>query len=323
MQKALASRKIPHKSIILPELIPFIIPDFKRHSEPITANALSFHKTDTRDWFEEFVATIENKIGKEYFPIMRMSDGEYTFLLGHRFPNKSGLNLTEYIKKTLRTTYQKFFKRSSFVAATLPGVSSGIYTSKEIANQKKRIVEQIKFIAQNGILALHLTYSHKPFQEHFHYPLKKWLDKNEIAINQNNYYPFYFVYALLRGQFKYKVLKNRPVLVLHSATGNKKENIINSLKKEGISTIIWHEISQSRSLFDTIDIKPKYHSAELALIGAGVGKFNVMAQLAPLKIPCIDAGFVFEVWADENNKWKRPMMVPDWEWDESKVLFKE
>ena len=61
--------------------------------------------------------------------------------------------------------------------------------------------------------------------------------------------------------------------------------------------------------------------ADIAFIGAGVGKFNIFHQLEDLKIPCIDIGFVFEVWANEENKLLRPYMVNDSEWDNSKINF--
>jgi hypothetical protein len=316
------NRKINPKSIILPELIALNIPGFYYHSQPVTPNVLSFTKINSEDWFLEFVQLIESKLGKEYFPVMRMSDGEYTFLLGQQFPYKQGHTFLQYVIKVLIVLRNKIFKKNNFQAATLPGVSSGNYNITEINKQKEKIIEQIKFIAQYGVLALHLTFPLKPFQEHFHYPLKKWLDKNNINLNRNNYYPFYFVYALLRGEHKSKILKNKTILIFHSANGAKRNQIIASLKKEGVKKIIWHEISASRSMFDSITLKPEYFQADLVLVGAGVGKFNILAQLTPLNIPCIDAGFVFEVWANDENKWKRPFMVPDWDWDEEKIKFR-
>lgn len=322
MPEAKDIRKIPKDSLILPEVIPLLIPDFIRHSEPITANVLSFQKTDSKDWYREFAETIENKIGKEYFPVMRMSDGEYEFLLGTKYPYLQGHGFIPYIKKIISIAKQKLFYHNRFNAATLPGVSSGNYKREEIRNQEKVIRKQIKKIADCGILALHLTYPIKPFQEHYHNSLMKWLFKSGIELNCDNYYPFYFVYALLRGQYKKRILADRKVLIFHSAKGKKKNHIIESLQNEGVSSVIWFEISPNRSMFDEIELKKQHFDADIAFIGAGVGKFNILSQLEPLKIPCIDVGFVFEVWADDNNKWKRPMMVPDWEWKEEKIKYR-
>jgi hypothetical protein len=315
-------RKIPKRSLILPELIPLTIPDFYKHSEPIVPNVLSFQKIDSEQWFNSLVDLVVSKIGKEYLPVMRMSDGEYIFLLGHIYPHYEGHTLVKYIKKVLSIAKQKLNSKKEFQASTLPGVSSGSYLVHEINGQKKKIADQIKFIAQHGVLALHLTYGINPFQEHYHYPLKKWFSKNQIELNQHNCFPFYFVYALLRGSNKKKLFVDKSVIVFHSAKGIKREKIEKSLLKEGVKEIIWYEISASRSMFDEIDFKPEHFNADIALVGAGVGKFNILEQLKALNIPCIDAGFVFEVWADENNKWKRPIMVPDWEWVDEKIEFK-
>lgn len=149
----------------------------------------------------------------------------------------------------------------------------------------------------------------------------KWLNNSEIELNANNYYPFYFVYALLRGQYKKRILANRKVLIFHSAVGEKRKRIFESLQNEGVKSVILHEISSNRSMFDKIELKKEYFDSDIAFIGAGVGKFNIISQLEPLNIPCIDVGFVFEVWANEENKWKRPMMVPDCEWEDEKVNF--
>ncbi len=306
-------RKIPRKSLILPYLIKLRIPGFLKQSEFIIPNVLSFQKIDSEEWFNKFAEDIFNKIGKEYCPIIRMSDGEYKFLLGDVYPYLAGHSLRDYVSNVCIVLYSRLFKRKSFNAATLPGVSSGDYSFTEINKHREQIVRQIKYLSESGVLALHLTYAMKPFQEHFHKPFLGWLNNNKIDLNKKNYYPFYFVYALLRGPLKYKLFQNRVVLIFHSATGLKKQRIIESLIFEGVKKVIWHEISSNKSLFDLIEFKSDYFEAEIAFVGAGVGKINILAQLGPLKIPCIDAGYVFEVWADHSNKMKRAIMIPDTE----------
>jgi len=253
---------------------------------------------------------------------MRMSDGEYAFLLGEKFPYFSfDNNIFSYLKDCISIFKSKYIHKNSFNAATLPNVSSGNYKFEEINKQRRNIAKKIREISLKGVLALHLTYPRKPFQEHYHYPLKKWFIKNGIKLTNENYYPFYFVYALLRGPSKNRILENKNVLILHSAKGEKRNKIIESLHKENVSSVIWHEISSNRSMFDKIDLKEKYFEADIAFIGAGVGKFNIFSQLEDLKIPCIDIGFVFEVWANEENKLLRPYMINDSDRDSSKTNF--
>ena len=129
------------------------------------------------------------------------------------------------------------------------------------------------------------------------------------------------MYALLRGPLKKRILNNKNVLILHGASGEKRNKIIQSLYKENVSSVIWHEISSNRAMFDKIELKEKYFEADIAFIGAGVGKFNIFSQLEDLKIPCIDIGFVFEVWAKEENKLLRPYMINDYERDNSEINF--
>lgn len=323
MQQVKDIRSINPKSLILPELIPLIIPDFVSHSNPVLANVLSFEKISTEVWFAKFVNEVEDKIGKEYLPVMRMSDGEYAFLLGRKFPYFSiDNNIFSYLRQCISIFKWKYLYKYSFNAATLPNVSSGNYKLDEIDKQRKNIAEKIREISLKGYLALHLTFPMKPFQEHYHYSLSKWFSVNDIQLTKENYYPFYFVYALLRGPFKKRILANKNVLILHSAKGEKRNKIIDLLHKENVSSVIWHEISTNRSMFDKIDLKEKYFEADIAFIGAGVGKFNIFSQLEVLKIPCIDVGFVFEVWSEDNNKWLRPYMVNDSEWDNSKIKFR-
>lgn len=319
-RKNLINRKVPKKSIILPHLIPLIIPGFEKHSSISTPYVLSFNHLDSQSWFYTFVDIIERKIGREYFPVMRLSDGEYKFILGLQ-PPTYGDNLINYLKFYMKYLYKKKIGNKKFNANTLPGVSSGSYNIEEVEKIKKKYSKWIKIIAESGILALHLTYSKNPFQEQYHFKLNKWLSENNIMLNSNNYFPFYFVYALLRGSEKHRILFKRNILVLHSAKGSKREKIRNALLDEGVNSVNWIEISSSRSLFDEIEIESYHGKVDLALVGAGVGKPNILVQLEKLKVPCIDAGFVFEVWADENNKWLRPMMVSDDEWNLEKVRF--
>jgi len=88
-----------------------------------------------------------------------------------------------------------------------------------------------------------------------------------------------------------------------------------------VAEVHWCSISSSRSLFDRIDISGYIGRVDIAVVGAGVGKPNILVQLEPLQVPCIDAGFVFEVWANPENKWKRAWCVPDEKFDVNKVKF--
>ena len=132
-------------------------------------------------------------------------------------------------------------------------------------------------------------------------------------------YPFYFVYALLTGPRRGELLKGRSVLVVNGAQWNDKRKIIAGLMREGVAKVLWCSISLKRSLYDSIDVAPFCGKVDLALVGAGIGKMSIFLQMEELKVPCIDAGYVFEVWKDPNNKWKRVICASDNDWNEREV----
>jgi hypothetical protein len=72
--------------------------------------------------------------------------------------------------------------------------------------------------------------------------------------------------------------------------------------------------TRERSLFDHLELGPYLGKVDIALLGAGVGKPNILVQLKPLKVPCIDAGYLFMVWENHENKWKRAFCATDDEW---------
>ena len=72
-------------------------------------------------------------------------------------------------------------------------------------------------------------------------------------------------------------------------------------------------------MYDSIDVAPFCGKVDLALVGAGIGKMSIFLQMEELKVPCIDAGYVFEVWKDPNNKWKRVICASDNDWNEREV----
>ena len=246
-------RVISKKSKILKYLISLDIPHFSK--ENVNTCVLSVKNISSTAWYTEFVNIIKKNIGKKYFPIIRLSDGEYIFLVGLKKPLYYG-NFFNYIRDYVIFLYEKFYKyRTKFKARTLPNVSSGTYTKNENNLLKKFFLKEIKKISNEGILALHLTYAEKSFQERYHFPIYKIFKENNIEINQFNYYPFYFVYALLMGKDNNKLFRKRRILIIHSATGDKKERINNYFISIGVEKIEWIKISSSRSFYDKIDCK--------------------------------------------------------------------
>jgi len=314
----IAMRELPKIYKILPESIEFEIPGFLRHYVPVKTLALS--QRNCGEWFHGFVDRVIAACGHRYLPVCRMSDGEFRFCVGDQLPSVR-LPWLKRQKIVLRRRVSNILKGGQFFAATQKTVSSGEYSKEEWQDAQARYAVFCRKISENGILALHLSYGPTPFQEHYLPAFKQWLLDSAITLTEDNYVPFYFVYAMLTGSRKTEVFQRRRVLVVHSATGVKQQHIIDSLKREGVSEVHWCSISSSRSLFDLIDISGCMGRVDIAVVGAGVGKPNILFQLKALQVPCIDAGYVFEVWANPENRWRRAFCVPDEKFDVNKVKF--
>ncbi|MCX7113656.1 MAG: hypothetical protein NTX45_26945 [Proteobacteria bacterium] len=310
--------KLPCQYHVLPHTAPFHIPGFKNNYR-VGNMTFSPGEMDTEEWFEIFTERVLASVGNAYLPICRLSDGEFTVLLGQQPWYMLG-PVSKRLRHWVGYLYRKLFTRR-FKAATWVGVSSGDYSHREIQEFRNRYTELLLQIAGKGMLAMHLSYGQFPFQEQFFPALKKWLDRNGLVLTYENYTPFYFVYALLTGPKRHALFQGRRVLLVNGADREKQQRIEQSLFREGVSSVDWCPISRDRSFYDQIDTTPWQNKVDLVLVGAGVGKPNILLQLQPLNVPVIDAGFVFEVWADPDRRWHRPVCVPDDEYIPALVKF--
>jgi hypothetical protein len=161
------------------------------------------------------------------------------------------------------------------------------------------------------VLALHLGAAVEPFQEQYFPAIRRWLHRGGLDLTLDNYVPFYFVYALLRGPAGNFLFDRTRVVVVHSAVGDRRERIVSAITTRGAQSVEWIPISPSRSFEERIDVSHVVGRCDVCIVGAGVGKALVIDQLRPLCVPVIDAGFVFEAWADEARAASRVVMIPD------------
>jgi len=311
---------LPAPYRILPESIPFFIPGFLRQRWP-TDRVLAPERLDCGEWFERFASRVLAAVGTTYLPVCRMSDGEFLLLFGHQPPSLRHpwqLRLRLGLRQVATRVAQRI---RGFRAQTAPGVSSGAMSMAERRAILPEVSRRYAAIAADGVLALHLSYGGNPFQEQYFPPLGRWIRERSIRLTTDNYVPFYFVYGLLRGPVFPRLVGGRRVLVVHSATGAKREAIVAAIRAAGAGEIEWLAISPSRSFAETLDLSVLRSAPEICLLGAGVGKGMLFEQLRPLGIPCIDAGFSFEVWADPDKQWDRPYMTPDAAFDVARVRF--
>jgi hypothetical protein len=300
---------LPDAYRILPESVDLRIPGFFREYTP-GDRTLAVRARESEAWFNEFMDRLVAALGREYLPVCRMSDGEFRFALGQQPPDMRHPFWARWAIRA-RAELATLRNRGRFRAGVSGVYSSGAYSASEALEARARYGDLLRQIADRGVLALHLSYGEVPFQEHFFPALGRWLAAEEIELTDESYYPFYFVYGALTGPRRGELLKGRRVLVAHGAVGQRRRQIEAGLQREGVAEVVWQPISSERSLFDVIELPDSAHDVDLALVGAGVGKPNVLLQLEPLGVPCIDAGFVFEVWADPARRAERPFCTPD------------
>ena len=312
--------QLPERFQILPATVPFYVPGFGALDSGENF-VLAPGPVDCGRWFDDFVARVSQAVGVAHLPVCRMSDGEFLLLFGVQPPSPRH-SLPKRIRIRCRQAVERIRSRFlGFRACTAPGISSGAMSYAEIASQRPVLSRAYGDVASKGILALHLSHSRVPFQEQYFPAVGQWLKRENIALTLANYAPFYFVYGLLRGPAFPRLVAGRRLLMVHSAVGAKRDAIVKSLQAVGPRSIEWLGISATRSFAETLDLSRLQEKPDICLIGAGVGKAALFPQLEPLQVPCIDAGYTFEVWADPDRQWDRPFMTPDSDMDVSRVRY--
>ncbi|HET6343522.1 MAG TPA: hypothetical protein VFH51_01265, partial [Myxococcota bacterium] len=246
---------------------------------------------------------------RSFLPVARMSDGEFMFALGPQPPDMRLPRLARSASRCLQL-WTHAARRGTFRAHTQGRYHSGEYSRREWRTLRTGFADDVRALSERGIIAWHLTFSPRPFQEHYFPALRAWWGTHDIQVTNRNYVPFYFVYAALTGTRRRELLSGR-LLVVNSAAGSKRQRIEARLSAEGATRVHWLPISERRSLLDDVDVSPYMGKVDLALVGAGIGKARVMRQMASLGVPCLDAGFVFEVWDDPRRAAERPYCNPD------------
>ena len=311
---------LPPAYRVLPTSVPFYVPGFEKQRYP-QCYTFAPEPIDCNDWFDRFAGRVLQAAGSSYLPVCRMSDGEFLLLFGFQPPSMRHPLVRRLRIRVSQARHMLRQRLVGFRAQTAPGVSSGAMTYAERTALLPMLSSRYLEIARDGILGLHLGYAPTPFQEQYFPAVRKWLQQHDVTLTLDNYVPFYFVYGLLRGPVFPELVGGRRVLIVHSATGAKREAITRSIQAANPRGIEWLTISSSRSFADRLDLSRLHDKPDVCLLGGGVGKSALFPQLRPLGIPCLDAGFSFEVWADPDKQWDRPYMSPDPSFDPRRVRF--
>lgn len=232
---------------------------------------------------------------KEHFPIIRIADGEFQFLLG-----KNEFNLRKPIHKLIVHIIRQLLDRvlkPKFVAKART-YSAGVYNHSERSNVKNQYAECLKYISEKGILGIYTVIKPGFYSEQYLPKLFSFFDKENIDVNHKNYIPFYFIYIILTNKRYSSIYKDKHVHLITSFDQERKMKIENTLNSLGVKAVTWTKISRSRSLFDTFNTDDISKSVDIIFVGAGVGKVNIFNQLKNIPAIIIDAGYIFETWQD-------------------------
>jgi hypothetical protein len=125
----------------------------------------------------------------------------------------------------------------------------------------------------------------------------------------------------MHGPDRKRLINGRRVLIVSGLTDDKRRGIKRGLTEGGASDIQFLPISPKKALLDTIDLGQIRRPVDLVLVGAGVGSANILVQLEPLGVPCLDVGFALSTLGNPELRWNRPFCVPDDEFDPERIKF--
>jgi hypothetical protein len=264
---------------------------------------LSSSDIDLDKQYANLANRIKESIGRKFLPVIRVSDGEFNLLLGDQPPGP-WWPIYIRIKKIFGLIKRKFITSKSFSNATYSGDNA--VNISEIESIQISAISGLRLIMKEGVLATHLSLTNKPFQADYFLPFFALLKKNKIEINLTNIVPFYFIYPMVLSHYGDFLFENKSILIIHSATGEKKERIVQAVKARSARKVVWLSISHNKTFYDNLKVENYLGKADVAFIGAGVAKLLLMEQLSKLNIPVIDIGFGFEVWNNPSLGIERP-----------------
>ncbi|MDD2635461.1 MAG: hypothetical protein PHW82_08180 [Bacteroidales bacterium] len=311
------------ESQILKPRIKLNYPEFHNHYKINEALgwslAYAFEDIDGITWYSQFTGQIFNaRDNKKYLPVYRMGDGEYSFLLQRHI-----YDIVPYSKLNWK---QKILKFKSFLLKPTKGHSSGLnrdgkeqYTEDEVENLYKSYISDLKFISENGILALGFDTGN--FYGKFVQPVYNKFIENNITLHSSNFYHVYHVYALFSSSYCKKLMNNQNVLIITSVNEEKKKKFNIELANIGVKRVDYYGISATKSMKEIIDTKNIASDINLILVGAGIGSANIIKQLKEFKVPCIDVGAILGNFIDPKRKLERPFMIPDNNFELNAIKF--
>lgn len=255
------------------------------------------------------------KYGHQHLGIYRICDAEYIYCVGRYLPYLiSFFGAIRFTTKTILIMCGLIKQKTGHENKVNGEFWFGEYYSiAEKRRNKEKFLNDMRIISKQGFLAPHFVYSKGRFSEEYVQPMLKYFSKHHIALRQDSYFPFYFVYAILStDRYKSKLYQNRNVLIVTAFNErNVKENFTENLLKEGVKNIYFYPISHDKAMVEVIDQSKLPKEVDLVLIGAGIGSANIINQLSHLNALCIDAGHALDCLSRPQLRKERIFLLPD------------
>ena len=288
------------------------IPGFDKSGREVPVAQCSLDSQPCAEWWEKSERRLLAQLGKGYLPVFRFSDGECYFCLGYRMPPPApGQVAALHYTRTALSAYVKYQCHTTFWSGQ-PGYGYESYRGKHWHNLRSSFSEQLRVIAEDGIIAANFC-RHAGFEMMDRYipDIFDWFDREGIRLDQNNYIPFYFIYALLLGPSRHRFLSSRKILVITNLSEGKELRLRRYFEASGASSVNFIGISRSSSMDERIELRAEHDGTDLVLIGAGVGAANILTQVKPLNAVSIDAGYVLECYQNPKYKGTRVFTLSD------------
>lgn len=241
-------------------------------------DAYSFFDTNCEKWFNDFVEDVIAAIGKSYYPVYRIADGELRFLFGPRinWENKPFKSVMSYVKyKIFNANWKTSWGEK--------------YDTPKKSELKNILIECILNIANNGKLAVYWNENGLNAFIEYNKVLIKSFKKIKISINRDNYVPFHFGQALIVNKHP-EIIKGRNVFFVAGLEEKEFKMLGENVIMLGANSFEYYKCSATSALtedYTKISISDK---PDIIFVAAGIGAAKVLSDLSFLNCPIIDIG---------------------------------
>lgn len=243
--------------------------------------ALAPTHVDGMSWLSSFRERCLQAIGRRYLPIYRMADGEFSFLVGHQEFSDTRNKLIRYLSRA------KEIVLSRGAARTVWGERYGFI---KLSTLRKKLLNDIMGITNDGMLAMFLYESGLGVMESYIPSVQAYFEKNGIVLSMENYVPFHFPVEVLSNRGCFDFFGGKVVLYVSHLSDDQIERLHANSTKLGARQVQTLGISATSSLTEVIDLSKVAVKPDIVLVAAGIGSANILPQLKPFNTLTVDIG---------------------------------